>query len=623
MYAFITCLLAICLAVASFAIPRPEYPRPDFQRADWINLNGEWTYTFDFSSSGLERQLYKSQGFNKKITVPFCPESSLSGVEFKDFIPHIWYHRTFKVPTSWSGKRIMLNFGAVYYQAEIYVDGQLAGRHFGGSSSFTLDVTSLVKVGKQQNLVVYASSDVRKRTQSAGKQCLQYAPHGCNYTRTTGIWQTVWMEAVNPAGLHSVQVIPDIDQKQLILHPRFHSLNGGTFKAILRDAQQQVIAQSTASASSFTTVVLPVNDMKTWSPESPYLYSLTYQVLDVSGKVIDEVSSYAGMRKIHIQGNRVYLNNRPYFQRLVLDQGFYPDGIWTAPSDEALKKDIELAKQAGFNGARLHQKVFEPRFHYWADRLGYLTWGEAPSWGMDCNLVETARNFLIEWSEVITRDRNHPSIVMWTPLNEEFYPDRLQYPRFVQDLYQLTKTIDPTRPFHDASGGTHIITDIWSVHHYEQDPKKLVQALYNGQKFYSIKPREVRYPTANIGFNDRQYAYQFSFPEYRGDLPFFFDEFGGIRWNSNNPPSKNSWGYGQAPTSLDEFYTRLTQQVTGVISLYPHIQGYCYTQLTDVEQEQNGIYCYDRTPKFDMGKIRSIFSQDPIQETAPTHRKQE
>lgn len=367
--------LSLFLCVASvWSMPRPEYPRPQFERAGWVNLNGEWTCSFDFGGSGMEREFYKSKGFDKKITVPFCPESKLSGIGYTDFINHFWYQRPITIPQEWNGKNILLNFGAVYYKSEVYIDGVLASRHFGGTSSFAVDITSLVKSGQTHSLVVYVESDVRGAKQAAGKQNLQYASYGCNYTRTTGIWQTVWMEAVHPEGLQSVQLLTDIDQQQLVVRPRFYKEAGGKLQVTLKD-NGKVVASRTVSASSLSSVVLPVKKMKTWSPESPFLYDLEYKVLDKNGNIIDEVNGYAGMRKVHIEGNKIYLNNKPYYQRLVLDQGFYPDGIWTAPSDEALKRDIELSMEAGFNGARLHQKVFEERFYYWADKMGYLTWG--------------------------------------------------------------------------------------------------------------------------------------------------------------------------------------------------------------------------------------------------------
>ena len=606
--------IALLIATNVWAeVPRAEYPRPQFERTDWINLNGEWTCSFDFSGTGLEREFYKSKGFDKTITVPFCPESRLSGIAYTDFIEHFWYQRNISIPQDWDGKNILLNFGAVYYKSEVYIDGVLANRHFGGTSSFSVDITSLVKPGQTHSLVVYAESDLRSAKQPAGKQNLQFKSYACNYTRTTGIWQTVWMEAVHPEGLHSAQVVTDIDQKQIIIRPRFYKELGGKLQVTLKD-NGKVVTTQTVSASSLSTIVLPVKKIKTWSPENPFLYDLEYKVIDKTGRVIDEISSYVGMRKIHIEGNKVYLNNKPYYQRLVLDQGFYPDGIWTAPSDDALKKDIELSMAAGFNGARLHQKVFEERFHYWADKLGYITWGEASSWGMDCNDVEVARNFISEWTEILERDRNHPSILIWTPTNEEFWPDREQYPRFMTDLYNITKLIDPTRPFHGTSGGVHVKTDIWTLHSYSQDPVKLKEVLFKDGKMRSTPNYTVQSTQLNIGYNGLKYTNQYVFPEYKNDMPYILDEFGGIKWNPAQQlegTSQTSWGYGEPPHSLDEFYARLEGQVKVVVSLSDYIWGYCYTQLTDVEQEQNGIYYYDRTPKFDMERIRSIFQIVP------------
>lgn len=599
--------------ITAFAIPRAEYPRPQFERNAWINLNGEWTYSFDFGGSGLEREWSKSTGFDQKITVPFCPESKLSGVEYKDFINHMWYHRTISIPQDWANKQILLNFGAVYYKSEIYIDGVFAARHFGGTSSFQVDITPYVKAGQTHNLVVYVESDVRSTHQPSGKQNLQFASYACNYTRTTGIWQTVWMEAVHPEGLQSVQMIPDIDQQQLIIRPRFYKELGGKLEVTLKD-NGKVVSKETVAANSLSTIILPVKKMKTWSPENPFLYDVELRVIDKAGNVVDEVKSYAGMRKVHIEGKKIYLNNQPYYQRLVLDQGFYPDGIWTAPSDEALKKDIQLSMEAGFNGARLHQKVFEERFYYWADKLGYLTWGEASSWGMDCNDIETARNFITEWTEIVERDRNHPSILIWTPTNEEFWPDRVQYPRLMQDLYKLTKAIDPTRPFHGTSGGSHIATDIWTVHNYEQDPVKLKELLYNDGKLMEAPKWEIQLMPKNIGFNGLKYTDQYTFPQYKHDMPYLIDEFGGIKWNPSQQmesAQNTSWGYGEPPHSLEEFYARLEGLVNTVLSLSDHVWGYCYTQLTDVEQEQNGIYYYDRSPKFDMKRIHAIFSKNP------------
>lgn len=564
---------------------------------------------------GLEKGLPDSKGFNKTITVPFCPESKLSGVGYTDFINNIWYQRNIQMPEDWKGKYIMLNFGAVYYNSEIYIDGKLAGRHFGGSTSFSVDVTRFLADGNSHSLVVHAYSDTRTNLQPAGKQNVRLNQFECMYTRCTGIWQTVWMEPVEKNALKSSQVVTDIDQKQIVIHPSFYGQAATTLAVTLKDGGK-VVAKQTVKATNNSIVVIPVKNPKLWSPESPFLYDLTYEVKDASGKVVDEVSSYVGMRKIHIEGNKIYLNNEPIYQRLVLDQGYYPDGVWTAPTDEALKRDIELSMQAGFNGARLHQKVFEERFHYWADKLGYLTWGEAPSWGMNTNHPEVARNFLTEWQEEIVRDRNHPSIIIWTPMNEEWWPDRVQFPRFVSDVYDLTKNLDPTRPVNDVSGGVHVKTDIWSTHSYEQNPKALKEQIFNGKRWLQTPLNVQDVQRTNVGFNRLVDNNRYDYPTYEAPtMPYILDEFGGIKWvkgqDTATGNSNGSWGYGEPPHSLEEFYTRLEGQVDALMEISDNVWGYTFTQLTDVEQEQNGVYFYDRTSKFDMKRINSIFSKRP------------
>lgn len=572
--------------------PRAEYPRPQFERSQWLNLNGTWTYTFDFGKSGVNRDFGNSKGFDKNILVPFCPESKLSGVEYTDFINSMWYQRTISVPAEWEGKQILLHFGAVDYEATIYIDGQEVMQHFGTGSSFEMDITKYVPAGKSANLVVRVNDNLRSGMQPGGKQCWNYYSGGCDYTRTTGIWQTVWMEPVSAQGLKTVFAIPDIDQQQLIVRPEFYTeANGNTFTVQVLDGKK-VVATKTANAVNGASVVLPIKNPKLWSPETPNLYDVKYTVKDAAGKVIDQVSSYAGMRKIHCANGYFYLNNQPYFQRLVLDQGFYPEGIWTAPSDEALKHDIEMSKAVGFNGARLHQKAFEERYYYWADKLGYICWGEQASWGTNVNNQEATGNFLREWTELVVRDRNHPCIVTWTPLNETWGAQAGTYVRFVQDLYNLTKAIDPTRPVNDASGDGHVKTDIWSVHDYTREYDKLVE----NHTFKDGKPhyRNMR---------DKKYL-----AEWEGQ-PYMIDEFGGLGWIPKEQRS-NSWGYGAQIETEDEFFQILEKEIDA-IKACKNVVGFCYTQITDVEQEKNGVYYYDRRPKFDAAKWKAIFEKIP------------
>lgn len=603
-------LAATLISVVAFAsVPRAEYPRPQFEREAWLNLNGEWTYELDLVMTGHERGLMGSNGFDGKIIVPFAPESELSGVGHKDFIPAIWYQRQITIPQEWAGKDILLNFGAVYYVSEIYIDGKFVDRHHGGSDSFSVDITEFVTPGSTHSLVVNASSDLRSRMQSAGKQSLRHGPFECMYTRTTGIWQTVWMEAVAPTGFQRVKFVTDIDRSTVSMEFTMRRNAAGNMLTVNVKDGKKVVATETAPVSSGSIVSLPVKKARLWSPENPFLYDVELILKDVHGNVIDEVSSYFGMRKIHTEGNKIYLNNEPYYQRLVLDQGFYPDGIWTAPSDEALKNDIELSMQAGFNGARLHQKVFEERFYYWADKLGYLTWAEAPSWGLDANDVEAARNFLMEWRNLVVRDINHPSVVTWTPFNEEFWPDQTQYPRFIKDIYTLTKQLDPSRPVNTVSGGQHIVTDIWTEHHYEQDPEMLRKIIYNDGKMY-VREHDIQERfRGNVGFNRPVLGDPYTYPQYKGDIPYILDEFGGIKCVEANPAKdgSDSWGYGNSARTKEDFYKRLEAQVRVLVEMSDKMWGFCYTQLTDVEQEQNGIYYYDRGVKYDMERVRSIF----------------
>lgn len=590
-----TLFALICLNGFANPQPRPEYPRPQFERSQWVNLNGTWNFEFDFGESGKDRSLQKAEQLSQQITVPFCPESKLSGVAHTDFINCLWYQRKLSIPADWSGKKILLNFGAVDYYTEIYIDGEFVQSHWGGSSSFSADITRFVKSGQTHNLVLQVKDDLRSGKQTGGKQCTNFYSGGCSYTRVTGIWQTVWMEAVDKKGLKTAVVRPDIDQKQLIITPEFYQESNNTLEIVLKDGNKTV-AKKSVTCSNSSTIILPVKNMKLWSPENPFLYDLVYQVKDQQGNIIDEVKSYAGMRKVHTADGIFYLNNEPYFQRLVLDQGYYPDGVWTAPSDEALKNDIVLGKEAGFNGARLHQKVFEERYYYWADKLGYLTWGESASWVMDINDELAVRNYIGEWTEVVARDRNHPSLVTWTPFNETWGSREGVYPRLIRDIYHITKSIDPTRPINDASGDDHILTDIWSVHNYEQDGSKLAEQL---------EFKEGKEPYRNS--RDKKFL-----AVYEGQ-PYMVDEFGGIGWMSAEE-RKNSWGYGNIPQTPEEFYTRLESQVK-VLKDAKHVMGFCYTQLTDVEQEKNGIYYYNRTPKLDMKRIKAIFELIPSSHT--------
>ena len=587
----LACLTSLSLCASE--IPRPEYPRPQFEREQWINLNGAWTYTFDVNQTGTEKGYVQSEGFEDTIVVPFPPESELSGVGHTDFIDCMWYHRIVSIPSEWDGKKVHLHFGAVDFESTVYIDGEPVGEHWGGSSSFKWDITDFVQAGSSHNLVVHVIDNTRSKAQTTGKQSQRLESHGCFYTRTTGIWQTVWLEATEQSYIERVQIIPDLDAESFVLIPEFKDLTANMiFRVTLledHESDETTLETIDVPATSGLPVTLPISDAKSWSPEDPHLYGLVFELIK-NGKSVDKVKSYAGLRKVHVAGNRLYLNNKPIYLRHALDQGFYPEGIWTAPSEFAFKRDIELAKKAGFNGVRLHEKVFEERYHYWADKLGFLTWGESATVGSSVGYENFARNFLSEWAEVIVRDRNHPSIITWVPFNETHGPNHgtlKQHNRLIRDAYDLTKFLDPTRPVNDASGRYHLKTDLWSVHIYRKTPDELksMLALDSEGMPYRNKP-------------DYEAPYQ--------GQPYFVDEYGGLKWTVEGKVHAESWGWSDVDT-LNDFYDQL-KQLTDVILSFDHISGYCYTQLYDVEQEQNGIYNYDRTEKFDMDRIYQIFS---------------
>ena len=579
-------------------IPRPEYPRPQFLRKDWICLNGEWTFMIDRHIHDVriqkEQKYHSSNGFEEKIIVPFCPESQLSGLGYKDFMPAVWYQRSLDIPDKWRENNVILNFGAVDFECRVFIDGKLVGNHNGGTVSFSFDITNYVQFGQRHNLVVCAIDDTRSRLQPSGKQSELFYSHGCHYTRTTGIWQSVWIERAHSNSLEMVHLLPDLDHETLTLVPTLLNKNTMANLSVLVYDDNNIINEASFIVKDGLPIKIKTTNVEAWSPSNPKLYDIKLTINDIDGAPIDSVKSYTGFRNFNFKKGDFYLNGEPFFPRFVLDQGFYPDGIWTAPNDKALKKDILLSLEAGFNGARLHQKVFEERFHYWADKLGYLTWGESSSWGCDYNNGAAARNFLTEWSEIIRRDRNHPSIIAWTPFNETWDDSNLMnHNRTHTEAYDICKSLDPTRPVATSSGGFHISkTDIWTEHLYTQDPETFFAELNpKKEKMY------IRHPKTSVS--------------YKGQ-PYMLDEFGGTRWHPK--AGSDSWGYGEDPDTLEDLYARLEGLIKGVMKT-PYIKGFCYTQLTDVEQEQNGIYFYDRTTKFDMERIRSIFSLEIIQNT--------
>jgi beta-galactosidase/beta-glucuronidase len=566
--------------------PRPEYPRPQWVRPNWINLNGEWQFEIDHGKSGKERGYQKSaHTLADKITVPFCPESKLSGVEYKDFMPAVWYRREISVPDSWLNGKILLHFGAVDYETEVWVNGVSVGTHRGGYSSFHFDITAAVTAGSNV-ITVCAEDDVRSGLQPRGKQSERFYSHGCDYTRTTGIWQTVWLEQVPQSYLAGMKVVTDPENDCAHLEVQIGGEGAGATLTATALYEGRAVGTATSVVSGATAkLTLPLSEIHLWEPGHPQLYDLEIN-LAKQGQVNDTVQSYFGLRTIKLDGMAVRINGKSVFQRLVLDQGFYPDGVYTAPSDNDLRKDIEISMGLGFNGARLHEKMFEPRFLYWADKLGYLVWGEHANWGLDITTAEGLARFLPEWLEGMERDFNHPALIGWCPFNETWDRDGAKQNNDVlRIVYEVTKRLDPTRPVIDTSGNFHVITDIFDIHDYDQNPETF-KARY--------EPMKAGGEVFNT-FPNRQ--------NYEGQ-PYFISEYGGIWWNPDQKDEK-SWGYGDRPKSEDEFLTRYAG-LTDALLDHPMMFGFCYTQLYDVEQEVNGLYTYDRRPKFDPKVIRSI-----------------
>jgi hypothetical protein len=578
--------LAIAYSVGwAAAVPRPEHPRPDLFRANWVTLNGEWQFEIDQKGDGEARGLISGKKLDSKISVPFCPESKLSGVGHYGLMRNVWYRRSLEIPESMKAKRIRLHFGGVDYQAWVWLNGHLVGSHIGGNVSFNFDITPYLRDGANE-LVLRAFDDTASGHQPTGKQT-HTVSEGCVYTRTTGIWQPVWLEAVGNSFVESFSLVADPDRGRVLIEAAVNGDTAGLTLATEAFADGKSVGKDSCAATMRDNrLVVNLSEKKLWEVGNPFLYDLKF-TLTRGNAVVDELGSYFGLRKVSIDGRCILINGKRIFQRTILDQGFYPDGIWTAPTDAALKQDIELSMAAGFNGARLHQKVFEPRYLYWADKLGYLVWGEFPNWGFSYQPGDYA-NYINEWTEVLRRDRNHPAIIGWCPFNET--------PTEAGEIQRIVvgqaKAIDPTRPVLETSGWAHTLSnaEVRDNHDYNQNPttfKRRWQGFFNGGSS-SLMPA--------------RYAGGASSPKELG-VPFWVSEFGGIGW-----AAEGGWGYGSGPKTLDEFYARYEGLVNALLD-NPDMFGFCYTQLTDVEQERNGLYFYDRRPKFDVKRLNAITSR--------------
>ena len=592
-------------------VPRPEYPRPQLRRQDWTNLNGEWRFAFDDGDVGLAEgwQNVAAAGledaFGRTITVPFCYQARLSGIGETAFHDVVWYARTFGHSPEDDDGRMLLHFGAVDYRATVWVNGAHVVSHEGGHTPFSADVTFALREGENV-LVVRAEDPSTDATIPRGKQYWREESEGIFYTRTTGIWQTVWLEPVNRRRVGTLRLTPDVDRAGLDVEARIEGFEPGmTLRMAVSFGGSGVLDDRVTVTSPVVRRSLPLihpgeapdtphlsrwPSAKLWSPEEPNLYDLTLELLDGTGAVLDAVDSYFGVRKIETREGGIFLNNRPYYQRLVLDQGYFPGGVLTAPADDDLRRDIELAKEMGFNGARKHQKVEDPRWLYWADTLGFLVWGEmANSYQYS---EDSVRRITAEWQEAVRRDHNHPSIVAWVPMNESWGVPNLDTDPAQREhllaLYHLTRSLDATRPVVSNDGWEHTRTDLLALHNYG-DAENLAASYATPES--SVAARPAGRPAYAPGHG------------YRGE-PILVTEFGGIAFAGE----EGGWGYSTV-TDAGEFLGRYEAMVDALLACGP-VRGFCYTQLTDVEQEVNGLLTYDRKPKADLEKIRAITAKE-------------
>ena len=587
------------------------YPRPQLERADWVSLNGEWDFAID-ARAELSRP--EQVSWTRKIQVPFAPETRASGIADTSFFCAVWYRREFALPTMKPGERLILHFGAVDYHAKIWLNGVEICVHEGGYTPFSVDVTGVLSVDGMQEVVVRAEDDPLDLEKPRGKQDWKLEPHSIWYPRTTGIWQTVWMEVVPRVYLESLRWTSNMERWEVGLEAHvLGTLPEGAELAVkIWSAGQQLVDDSYCfvngplGGASLTSSELHrrialsdpgIDDFRNdllWSPQKPTILDVELKLLDATGGVLDQVRSYTALRSIAVQGDRFTLNGRPWPLRLVLDQGYWEGTGQTAPNDDAFVRDILLVKAMGFNGVRKHQKIEDPRFLFWADHLGLLVWEEMPSaYRYTQRSVERLTR---EWIEVLKRDWSHPSVITWVPFNESWgvpdLPDSAAQRHYVQALYHLTKTLDPTRPVIGNDGWESVATDMVGIHDYDDQPERIARR-------YGIDEVEER-------------LFEFERPGGRilrlgGDsgqrLPIVLTEFGGIALRTGD---EDTWGYSvcRTPEDLEQRYCSLLN----VVRQLPSLAGFCYTQLTDTFQEANGLLFMNRTPKFSLDRAAEATS---------------
>ncbi|WP_158867449.1 glycoside hydrolase family 2 protein [Leifsonia sp. AG29] len=588
------------------------HPRPQLIRASWTELAGEWDFRFDDDDLGRAQHWESPEAWAgapsaahdgaarsavRAITVPFPFESPASGIGDTGFHPVVWYRRAVARAELPQGERVLLHFGAVDHRCHVWVDGRLAGSHEGGSTPFTLDITELTGEGGAE-IVVRAEDDPFDVSQPRGKQDWRRSPHSIWYHRTTGIWQPVWLEGVAPRHITGLHWSADIHTGVVTAELRFSRRlpEGCRVRIELSVGDEELASVESAVSGTRAEVLLPLARQQNgqayeellWSPERPTLVDAVV-VLEAPGSAPDVVGSYLGLRSVAVDGGRFLLNDRPRYLRSVLNQGYWPESHSAAPSAEALRREAELILELGFNATRLHQKYEDPRFLFWADRLGLLVWAEAPAaYAFDADAVERT---VAEWTAVVDRDRSHPSIVAWVPLNESWGVQHIAHdPRMVsyaKSLVHLTKSLDPTRPVISNDGWEHVESDILSIHDYDADPEA-IRERYRDRR--AVLDAPFTYPGRRLVVDGSQ----------RLDVPIMLTEFGGISYLER--ADDEAWGYSSA-SSAEEFADRLDALLEAVRSS-PALAGFCYTQLADTGQETNGLVFEDRRPKVPAERIR-------------------
>ncbi len=573
----------------------PQHPRPQLRRQQWTSLDGTWQFALD--PPALWRRP-DEVSWNREIRVPFAPETAASGVAEGGFFQACWYRLRLPPPPLGPGARLHLHFGAVDWEATVWANGLCVAQHEGGYTPFSADITDAARAGDIE-IVVRAGDDPHDLAKPRGKQDWQLRPHSIWYPRTTGIWQTVWTEAVPSTRVGTVRWTSALERWELGLEAiiRGHARDDLRLRAkltvgplLLADDTYQVVGGEVNRR-----IVLSdpgIDDYRNellWSPERPTLIQAHLQLLDGAGGMVDEVWSYTALRSIGVQGDRFVLNGRPLPLRLVLDQGYWPETGQTAPDDAALRRDVELAKAMGFNGVRKHQKIEDPRYLYWADALGLLVWEEMPS-AYRYNSVSVER-LTKEWAAVIERDRSHPCIIAWVPFNESWgvpdLPDSPAQRHYVQALYHLTKTLDPARPVVGNDGWESVATDVIGIHDYDDRLAEIARR-YGAEEMISKLFRKERPGGRMLILGDAA-----AHPGH----PVILTEFGGIAYSG----ADTDWGYSRASSAAD-FAERYSKLLAIVRSL-PVLAGFCYTQFADTYQEANGLLFADRSPKFPLREI--------------------